>query len=120
MAMANVYQEAVELLEDQVHAVTPGPGKFEGTTDERIATRLYSLSLDGALDDQFGSTDEGSWYGLIGRFVIWEDSQGFFGYDWHDSEGEAKEAFLAEAAEYEGIKFRSHRSPLENRRRGQS
>lgn len=100
--MAN-YQDVLELLDDQENAVSPGPGKFEGTTDERIATRLYSLSLDGALDDQCGSTEQGSWYGLIGRFVIWENSQGFFGYDWFDTEGEAKEAFLAEAAEYHGI-----------------
>jgi hypothetical protein len=97
------YQSLVELLEDQENAVSPGPGKFEGTTDERIAVGLYSLVNDVQPDDQFDSSSEGKWYGLIGRFMVWEDSQGFFGYDWFDTEGEAKEAFLAEAAEYHGI-----------------
>lgn len=98
------YEEIVSLLDDSENIVRPGPGKFEGTTDERIATALYSMTLDGLTDDSFGSSsDGGTWYGLIGRFVVWEDSQGFFGYDHHDTEGEAKEAFLAEAADFHNL-----------------
>lgn len=87
------YEQTVDLLSDTEHALVPTPGKFEGTTDERIAQALYSLSLDGMCDEQRGSVDEEGWYGLIGRFVIWEDSQGFFGYEHFDDEDAARLAF---------------------------
>ena len=97
------YEEIVSLLDDSANAVKPDPGKFEGTTDARIATALYSMTLDSLTDDSFGSSAEGTWYGLIGRFVVWEDEQGFFGYEHFDSEAEAKEHFLAEAAEFHNL-----------------
>lgn len=87
------YDEAVALLADPDNAVEPGPGKFEGTTDRRIAELLNQLSLEGQTDQDFGVADEGGWYGLMGRFVVWNDSQGFFGYDHFDSDKEASEAF---------------------------
>lgn len=89
------YDETVALLGDSENAVRPGPGKFEGTTDERIAEALHDLCGDTAnLDDEHGRVDEGGWYGLIGRFIVWEDDRGFFGYDHHDTEDEAREAFV--------------------------
>lgn len=85
------YEQVVDLLSDTEHALAPLPGKFEGTSDERIAEGLYSLSLDGLCDEQRSTVD--TWYGRIGRFIIWEDDRGFFGYDHFDTEEEAAKAF---------------------------
>lgn len=88
------YGQIVALLDDPDHAVSPGPGKFEGNHDLRIARGLYTLTLDGQLDDQLGSVDEGMWLGWIGRFVCQEDTQGFFSYEVFDTSDEAKASFL--------------------------
>lgn len=88
------YDHAIALLDDADRAVQPGPGKFEGNHDVRLAKVLYALSLDGEFDDQIGSVDEGYWIGFIGRFVCQEDSQGFFTYDVFDTSDEAQASFL--------------------------
>jgi hypothetical protein len=88
------YGQILALLDDPDHAVVPGPGKFEGNADLRIARALYALSLDGECDDQIGSVDQGMWIGLIGRFVMWEDPQGFCTYEVHDTSQEAEHSFL--------------------------
>ena len=88
------YEQIVALLDDPDHALKPGPGKFEGNDDLRIARALYTLTLDGQVDDQIGSVDGGGWIGWIGRFVCMEDTQGFFGYEVFETSDEAKASFL--------------------------
>ena len=88
------YGEILALLDDPDHAVVPGPGKFEGNADLRIARALYTLSLDGECDDQIGTVEEGMWIGLIGRFVMWEDPQGFVTYEVHETSEKAGFSFL--------------------------
>ena len=87
------YQSIVELLDDP-NPVEPPPGKFEGCHDLRVAEALYAMTLDGSVDDQMGSVDEGMWSALIGRFVVIEESQGFFGYEVFPTDEEAKASFL--------------------------
>ncbi len=91
--MVDDYDQVLALLDDSKHAVKPGPGKFEGNEDLRIARGLYALSLDGQADDQLGSVDAGEWIGWIGRFVCMEDSQGFFSYEVYENSDEAKFSF---------------------------
>ena len=56
---------------------------------------MYELSLDSSnLDDQLGSVEEGMWMGWMGRFVLQQDSQGFFEYEAFASNEEAKASFL--------------------------
>ena len=69
------------------------PGKFEGNKSQEVAARLYAQSMEGNLDDQFGMTDEGGWYGLIGDAIVAEDSRGFFDYTLYESEQHAAEVF---------------------------
>lgn len=88
------YDQILRLLDDAKHAVRPGPGKFEGNDDLRIAKALYTLTLDGQTDDQIGSVDEGMWIGWIGRFVCQEDPYGFFEYEVFEDSEKAKAAFL--------------------------
>lgn len=88
------YDQILALLDDPEHAVDPGPGKFEGTADLRVARALHALSLDGECDDQLGTVDSGMWIGLIGRFVAWEDPQGFFSYEVFDTSEESTHSFL--------------------------
>ena len=95
------YDQIVALLDDPDHAVVPGPGKFEGNADLRIARALYTLTLDGQIDDQLGSVDEGLWLGWIGQFVCQENEQGFFEYEAFDNSDEAKASFLGYGGEDE-------------------
>lgn len=89
------YEQTLELLDDSENAVRPGPGRFEGNEDLRVAEAVWELSLDTAhLDDQWGSIDEGGWSGLIGRFVVLADPQGFISVEDYDTEEAAKLAFL--------------------------
>ncbi len=77
------------------------PGKFEGSG--RIGERLHDLSLEGALDNEFGSVSEapGRWWGLITNSgvrgakhaIVTEDSSGFFDYEAYRSAGAAHRAF---------------------------
>lgn len=88
------YDEIVSLLDDESGRVIPGPGKFEGCYDLRIAEALNEGTLEGWCDEQTGSIDEnGYWVGLVGRFIVSEDSQGFFDYEAHDSEITARQVF---------------------------
>lgn len=93
------YDQVIALHEDPEHAVVPGPGKFEGTADLRVARALYALTLQGECDDQIGSVDEGMWIGWIGVFVCMEDPQGFFSYDVFDTSDEAQASFLGYGGE---------------------
>jgi hypothetical protein len=73
---------------------TRHPGKFEACGP--VGEALYELSLDGC-DDEFGSVDEGGWYGLIldtglacaSYAILSEDSQGFVEYGAYDTEEKA-------------------------------
>lgn len=88
------YEQVVALLDDAENAVRPGSGRYEGVADVRIAEALDDQALEGMIDDQWGSVDEGGWFGLAGRFVLSVDSQGFFDYEVLDTEEEAKTLFL--------------------------
>ena len=63
------------------------PGKFEGCGDHRLGERLYKCTLEGWCDDEFGSSCEIGWHGLIYRqnrkvsYHVYEDTQGFFDYE---------------------------------------
>lgn len=76
------------------------PGKFQACRDPEVGKRLYELTMEGAVDDQFGSVDEGGWYGLIADAIVSEDSNGFFDYRLYETEADARRAFdeMAEAA----------------------
>lgn len=90
------YEQTLALLDDSENAVRPGPGRFEGNEDLRVAEAVWELSLDTAnLDDQWGSiVEEGYWSGLIGRFVVLVNPDGFIMIEAHDTEEAAKLAFL--------------------------
>lgn len=76
----------------EIEAVRPGPGKFEGCEDARIAEALYVLDTD-----EFKGLGEGEgWQGRIGRFIVSEDSQGFFEYECYLDEESAQRAFEGE------------------------
>lgn len=91
----------------------PGPGKFEANESLEIAEALYSYSLGGFVDEQFGSVDEnGYWEGLIQNhimngplmkpgYIVIEDNLGFFTYQIFDSHEEAWSKYLADLAAYE-------------------
>lgn len=63
-------------------------GKFPS----KFAEFLYQLTLDGTwCDDEV--TDANGWYGLIGRRLLWEDTQGFVGYERYRTVAEAEAEF---------------------------
>jgi len=72
------------------------PGKFEGCADDRLAEVLYSISQDGC-DEDCGDVSESGWYGLILHrghgYIVSEDSQGFFNYEYFESKDEARAEF---------------------------
>ena len=72
------------------------PGKFEGCADDRLAEVLYSISQDGC-DEDCGDVNESGWYGLILHrnhgYIVSEDSQGFFSYDYYPMRGLAQAEF---------------------------
>ena len=69
------------------------PGKFEGCADDRLAEVLYSITMTGC-DEEVGSVDELGWYGLILHrrhgYIVSEDGNGFFCYEYHDTKEEAQ------------------------------
>lgn len=81
------------------------PGKFEGCDDDRLAEVLYGCDTDA----DCGSVDELGWYGLILHrdhgYIISEDGNGFFCYEYHDTKEDAQAEFAriesAIAEEYE-------------------
>jgi hypothetical protein len=81
------------------------PGKFEGCADQRLGEALYNVTLDGCNED-LGDVEGFGWYGLIkthkNTYIVWEDSQGFFGYETFSHKDGAKEwaRLEAEYAEY--------------------
>lgn len=92
------YADLVKLAEDYCgeEREAPGPGKFEGCHDLRLAEALYEVSLDTSwLDEDYGYGDGGGWFGRIGRFLVSEDSQGFFDYADYETEDAAHAAFTA-------------------------
>ena len=79
-----------------------GPGKFEG---EMYATR-YAYENP---DDDLGSVDELGWYGYFSgkiknrgpfHILVWEDSNGFVGSRFFDSESELQDAWSQVESEY--------------------
>ena len=86
------------------------PGKFEGCADDRLAEVLYSISQNGC-DEDCGEVDFTGWYGLILHrnhgYIVSEDSQGFFDYEYFESKDEARAEYAhiesAIADEYEAL-----------------
>lgn len=72
----------------------PGPGKFEGCDDARIARVLYDITMNSGCDADCGECDTTGWYGLILHrdhgYIVSEDSQGFFDYTNCDTRVEAQ------------------------------
>ena len=72
------------------------PGKFEGCADDRLAEVLYQIAMDGC-DSDCGDVSESGWYGLILHrghgYIVSEDSQGFFTYDYYSMRGLAQAEF---------------------------
>jgi hypothetical protein len=97
------YADVIRLLDDPDRKTAkPGPGKFQTCEDERIASGVYELSLDSSnMDDQLGSVEEGMWIGWMGRFVMWQDPDGFFEYEAFASNEDAKHSFLGHGDEDE-------------------
>jgi len=56
-----------------------GPGKFEGTFNPGLTERIYTATLDTSwIDEQTGTSDGPcGWAGRVGRFVLFENSDGF-------------------------------------------
>lgn len=78
----------------------PFPGKFEGNANRVLAVALYSLSLDAScLDESCGDTQFQGWTGRIGRFLVFEDSVGFFSYAEFEDEDAARAEFARIDAE---------------------
>jgi hypothetical protein len=85
----------------------PGPGKFEGCHDKRIARVLYDIAGMSGCDEDIGSVQELGWFGLIIQrnhaYIISEDSQGFFDYTYFDSVQDAREAYNRIVSEYDEL-----------------
>ena len=73
------------------------PGKFEGCADQRLGEMLYSIVNHSGCDDEAGSCQESGWYGLIVQrkhaYIVSEDSNGFFDYEYFDSAEDASTEF---------------------------
>lgn len=104
-----------------------GPGKFDTILDSYV----YSVSLDGGCDMEAGSVQDMGWYGLMrggstifrdhdpfletlnedeqeiltscAGVIISEDSQGFVGVTYYDTDDELTAAWNEVEAEYEMI-----------------
>ena len=74
------------------------PGKFEGCADDRLAKALYDITMCGC-DSDCGDVSESGWYGLILHrghgYIVFEDEQGFFGYDYYEEKEEAQTQYDA-------------------------
>jgi hypothetical protein len=74
----------------------PGPGKFEGCGDERLAEVLYDITMDGCTAD-CGDVETTGWFGLIVHrdhgYIVSEDSQGFFDYAYYETKEETQKAY---------------------------
>src|SRR6187549_1403417 len=91
------YDEIVALVADKENAVTPRSGRFEGNPDARIAEALYELTLEDTLDAWSGdSNGPQGWNARVGRFLLHEDSDGFFSYRIFESDLEAEKTFERE------------------------
>lgn len=115
------YADVIRLLDDPERKPSkPGPGKFQTCEDARIASGLYELSLDTSnLDDQLGSVEEGMWMGWMGRFVLQQDSQGFFEYEAFASNEDAKHSFLGYGGEEDFDASSIEADPKNAQRKGQ-
>lgn len=80
-------------------------GKFEGVGE--LGEKLYMLTMDGGLEDEVTWAE--SWYGLINNTglacvphaIVYEDSQGFFGFKMFDTAGDASRAWQDHLQEIE-------------------
>lgn len=90
----------------------PGPGKFEGNEDRQVAEDLFSLTIGGWYNEQFGNIDEdGMWEALLtnvtvksgkaSNYIVTEDNQGFFTYKEYPIEKEAWTRYFADLAAYD-------------------
>ena len=69
------------------------PGKFEACDDDRLAEVLSGLDCN----EDCGEADTTGWYGLILHrdhgYIVSEDSQGFFSYDYYPMRGMAQSEY---------------------------
>jgi hypothetical protein len=76
------------------------PGKFEGNANRRLAVALCALSMDTSyLDEEAGNADGEGWAARIGRFLVFNDSAGFFSYAEFEDENGARDEFARIEAE---------------------
>jgi hypothetical protein len=69
------------------------PGKFEACDDERLAEVLCGIETD----SDCGEADTTGWYGLVLHrdhgYVISEDANGFFDYQYYETRERAQRAY---------------------------
>lgn len=71
-----------------------GPGKFEGNANPGLTQAIYDRSLDTSwLDNETGTVEWDRWVGLIGRFLLLEDGQGFVELEEHADAATAQQHF---------------------------
>lgn len=77
-----------------------GPGKFEGNANPGLAERIYEKSLEGWNDAETGSVEWHFHVSLLGRFLLFEDTQGFVTLEEFPSDIVAQEAFSGHERAY--------------------
>lgn len=81
---------------------TPGPGRLEGNDDRILGEMLEELAGDTSyLDEEAGDVSSAGWAGRIGRFIVEEDSDGFFSYCDDESEVNAQAHFALISSDLE-------------------
>ena len=69
------------------------PGKFEACDDDRLAEVLHGIDTNA----DCGDVQTTGWYGLVLHrnhgYIVSEDSQGFFCYEYFDTKAEAEKEY---------------------------
>lgn len=98
--------QLIQILNGDATAATleyedTGPGKFEGNENPGLAQAIYERSLDTSWFDEETGTVE--WYfhvGRLGRFLLYENDQGFVTLEEYPTTLDAGDVFDEHEAAY--------------------
>ena len=119
--LSSLDDKKYESLEDMkgidIQRSKSSPGKFEGNFNSTFARILYEMSIDGGADEEAGDVESAiGWNGLftgLGEYnikengepvigaMIYQDSDGFFGYETYSNEKEMRDDWNNIVAEEE-------------------
>jgi hypothetical protein len=86
------------LSEDEL--IAQAKESFTGRTEYDLLQACEEFYMNGSADEFDGDADTFGHFYRVHRWIVWTDSQGFHEVETHDTEAEAKEAYVAHSRGY--------------------